>query len=154
MIKEFLQRLKILLLIPTTLPSCMSRQNYGDKRQDQIFKMKYPFWLKTAEESYGVREQENSNHFVSFRVHILNHPSLKRYFSVTWIFVRKTMFKSRQAFRLHLLWELPTYPSSSIKHLADPISLGVAGYEMSVVQKHGHLRNCKFTNSFNSDSYI
>lgn len=25
---------------------------------------------------------------------------------------------------------------------------------MSIVQKHGHLRNCKFTNSFNSDGYI
>lgn len=55
----------------------MSGQDYREKKKDQIFKMKYSFWLETAEESYGVRERERSNRFVSFRVHTLNDPPLK-----------------------------------------------------------------------------
>lgn len=77
MVKEFLQCLKILLLIPTITPSFMSGQDYRDKKKDQIFKMKYLSWLETAEEPYGVREWERNNPFVNFRVHILNYPSLK-----------------------------------------------------------------------------
>lgn len=75
MVKEFFQCLKILPLTPTTMPSCMSGQDYRDKKKDQILKMKYPSWLETAKESYGMRERERSNHFVSFGVHTLNYPS-------------------------------------------------------------------------------
>jgi len=51
------------------------------RKKGQMFKMKYLSCLETAVESYGVREQDRSNHFPSCRVHILNYASKKIFFS-------------------------------------------------------------------------
>lgn len=90
-----------------------------------------------------MKEWGRSKPFVSNSVRVLREEQLRNHLSVAQIFVTT-----------HLLRELPTYPGSSIQHLADPIPLRVAGDEVSVVQQHGHLRNCKFTDSFHPDRHI
>lgn len=104
-------------------------------------------WLETAEESTGRGSGEAAS--LSYP----EQPSSQKYISVIRIFVQNSHSK-RVRFCLHLLGELPTDPGGSIEHLADAISLGVAGDEVSVVQQHGHLRNGKLPDSFNSDRYI